>query len=92
MTGQLLMVIGNTIALTCSLSMVMHTLSPACLRSGGKVGSGQTIVSSIVSMALVPPALSPAWHLSWAITALAAVTPANILCGFNTPEAQLSYE
>ncbi|SDJ46625.1 drug resistance transporter, Bcr/CflA subfamily [Ferrimonas sediminum] len=91
MIGQLLMVIGNAIALPCSLAMVMQPYRQQAGAAAAMSGGGQMIASSIISMALVSLGLSQAWHLSLVIVIFAFITLANILRGFNTPEAQLSY-
>ncbi|USD35951.1 multidrug effflux MFS transporter [Ferrimonas sp. SCSIO 43195] len=91
MIGQLLMVIGNAIALPCALAMVMQPYRQQAGAAAAMSGGGQMIASSIISMALVSLGLNQAWHLSLVIAIFAIITLGNILRGFNSPEAQMSY-
>lgn len=83
MIGQLLMILGNGIALPCAQAMVMQPYKKQAGAAAAMSGGGQMIVSSIVSMALVQLGLSQAWHLSIVIVIFAVITLGNILRGFN---------
>lgn len=86
MIGQLLMILGNGIALPCAQAMVMQPYKKQAGAAAAMSGGGQMIVSSIVSMVLVQFGLSQAWHLSIVIVLFAAITLGNILRGFNTEQ------
>ncbi|WP_394147231.1 multidrug effflux MFS transporter [Shewanella atlantica] len=88
MLGQLLMILGNSIALPCVQAMVMQPYRKQAGAAAAMSGGGQMVVSSILSMVLVHLGLSQAWHLSLIIVLFAAITLANVLRGFATPEAQ----
>ena len=60
MIGQLLMILGNGIALPCAQAMVMQPYKKQAGAAAAMSGGGQMIVSSIVSMALVQLGLSQA--------------------------------
>ncbi len=87
MLGQLLMILGNSIALPCVQAMVMQPYKKQAGAAAAMSGGGQMVVSSIVSMVLVHLGLSQAWHLSLIIVVFAAITLSNVLRGFATPEA-----
>ncbi|MFM2587514.1 multidrug effflux MFS transporter [Vibrio sp. TBV020] len=86
MLGQLLMILGNGIALPCAQAMVMQPYKKQAGAAAAMSGGGQMIVSSIVSMALVQLGLSQAWHLSLIIVVFAFVTLTNIIRGFAVTE------
>lgn len=86
MLGQLLMILGNGIALPCAQAMVMQPYKKQAGAAAAMSGGGQMVVSSMVSMALVQLGLSEAWHLSIVIVLFAAVTLANILRGFSSEQ------
>lgn len=86
MIGQLLMILGNGIALPCAQAMVMQPYKKQAGAAAAMSGGGQMVVSSVVSMVLVQLGLSQAWHLSIVIVLFAAVTLGNILRGFNTEQ------
>lgn len=86
MIGQLLMILGNGIALPCAQAMVMQPYKKQAGAAAAMSGGGQMIVSSIVSMVLVQLGLNQAWHLSIVIVLFAAITLGNILRGFNTEQ------
>lgn len=86
MIGQLLMILGNGIALPCAQAMVMQPYKKQAGAAAAMSGGGQMIVSSIVSMVLVQFGLSQAWHLSIVIVLFAAITLGNIVRGFNTEQ------
>lgn len=86
MLGQLLMVLGNAIALPCAQAMVMQPYKKQAGAAAAMSGGGQMVVSSIVSMALVQLGLSQAWHLSLVIVVFATITLTNVLRGFATEQ------
>jgi Bcr/CflA subfamily drug resistance transporter len=86
MLGQLLMILGNAIALPCAQAMVMQPYKKQAGAAAAMSGGGQMVVSSIVSMALVQLGLSQAWHLSLVIVVFATITLTNILRGFSTEQ------
>jgi len=86
MLGQLLMILGNAIALPCAQAMVMQPYKKQAGAAAAMSGGGQMVVSSIVSMALVQLGLSQAWHLSLVIVVFATITLTNILRGFATEQ------
>lgn len=85
MLGQLLMILGNGIALPCAQALVMQPYKKQAGSAAAMSGGGQMITSSIVSLTLVQLGLSQAWHLSIVIALFSAITLANILRGFNAP-------
>ncbi|NOI79649.1 multidrug effflux MFS transporter [Vibrio tubiashii] len=87
MIGQLLMILGNGIALPCAQAMVMQPYKKQAGAAAAMSGGGQMIISSIVSMALVQLGLSQAWHLSIVIVIFAVITLGNILRGFNAVQS-----
>ncbi|KII76426.1 multidrug effflux MFS transporter [Vibrio renipiscarius] len=89
MIGQLLMILGNGIALPCAQAMVMQPFKRHAGAAAAMSGGGQMVVSSLVSMILVQLGLSQAWHLSIVIVVFAAITFANIIRGFNCPEPEM---
>ena len=86
MLGQLLMILGNAIALPCAQAMVMPPYKKQAGAAAAMSGGGQMVVSSIVSMALVQLGLSQAWHLSLVIVVFALITLTNVLRGFTTEQ------
>ncbi|MFZ3422815.1 multidrug effflux MFS transporter [Vibrio harveyi] len=86
MLGQLLMILGNAIALPCAQAMVMQPYKKQAGAAAAMSGGGQMVVSSLVSMALVQLGLSQAWHLSLVIVVFATSTLTNILRGFATEQ------
>ncbi|MFB5139828.1 multidrug effflux MFS transporter [Vibrio diabolicus] len=82
MLGQLLMILGNGIALPCAQAMVMQPYKKQAGAAAAMSGGGQMIVSSLVSLTLVQLGLSQAWHLSIVIVVFAAITLTNIQRGF----------
>ncbi|ENC6709015.1 multidrug effflux MFS transporter [Vibrio harveyi] len=86
MLGQLLMILGNAIALPCAQAMVMQPYKKQAGAAAAMSGGGQMVVSSLVSMALVQLGLSQAWHLSLVIVVFAIITLTNILRGFATEQ------
>ncbi|WP_274879985.1 multidrug effflux MFS transporter [Vibrio harveyi] len=86
MLGQLLMILGNAIALPCAQTMVMQPYKKQAGAAAAMSGGGQMVVSSLVSMALVQLGLSQAWHLSLVIVVFATITLTNILRGFATEQ------
>ncbi|KIP76129.1 multidrug effflux MFS transporter [Vibrio owensii] len=86
MLGQLLMILGNAIALPCAQAMVMQPYKKQAGAAAAMSGGGQMVVSSIVSMALVQLGLSQAWHLSLVIVVFATITLTNVLRGFATEQ------
>ncbi|PQJ42507.1 MFS transporter [Vibrio campbellii] len=86
MLGQLLMILGNAIALPCAQAMVMQPYKKQAGAAAAMSGGGQMVVSSIVSMALVQLGLSQAWHLSLVIVVFALITLTNVLRGFTTEQ------
>ncbi|MEF1335896.1 multidrug effflux MFS transporter [Vibrio rotiferianus] len=86
MLGQLLMILGNAIALPCAQAMVMQPYKKQAGVAAAMSGGGQMVVSSIVSMALVQLGLSQAWHLSLVIVVFALITLTNVLRGFATEQ------
>lgn len=87
MLGQLLMILGNSIALPCVQAMVMLPYKKQAGAAAAMSGGGQMVVSSIVSMVLVNLGLSQAWHLSLIIIIFAVITLINVTRGFSTQEA-----
>lgn len=85
MLGQLLMILGNGIALPCAQALVMQPYKKQAGSAAAMSGGGQMIVSSLVSLTLVQLGLSEAWHLSLVIALFTAITLANILRGFSSP-------
>ncbi|UJF17462.1 multidrug effflux MFS transporter [Vibrio sp. SS-MA-C1-2] len=83
MLGQLLMILGNGIALPCAQAMVMQPYKTQAGVAAAMSGGGQMIVSSIVSLILVQLGLNQAWHLSFIIVIFAFITLSNILRGFD---------
>lgn len=90
MIGQLLMILGNGIALPCAQAMVMQPFKRHAGAAAAMSGGGQMVVSSLVSMLLVQLGLNQAWHLSLVIVLFAAITLSNIIRGFNSPEPQMN--
>lgn len=88
MLGQLLMILGNGIALPCAQALVMLPYKKNAGAAAAMSGGGQMVVSSLVSMGLVQIGLGQAWHLSIVISVFALITLFNITRGFNSPEAQ----
>lgn len=86
MLGQLLMILGNGIALPCAQSMVMQPYKKQAGAAAAMSGGGQMIVSSLVSLTLVQLGLSQAWHLSIVIVVFAAITLTNIQRGFGADQ------
>ncbi|MEF1199145.1 multidrug effflux MFS transporter [Vibrio owensii] len=86
MLGQLVMILGNAIALPCAQAMVMQPYKKQAGAAAAMSGGGQMVVSSIVSMALVQLGLSQAWHLSLVIVVFATITLTNVLRGFATEQ------
>ncbi|MFZ8769840.1 multidrug effflux MFS transporter [Vibrio harveyi] len=86
MLGQLLMILGNAIALPCAQAIVMQPYKKQAGAAAAMSGGGQMVVSSLVSMALVQLGLSQAWHLSLVIVVFATITLTNILRGFATEQ------
>jgi Bcr/CflA subfamily drug resistance transporter len=88
MLGQMLMILGNGIALPCAQAMVMLPYKKQAGAAAALSGGGQMIVSSLVSMGLVQLGLSQPWHLSIVITLFALVTLSNIVRGFRVAQPQ----
>ncbi|PSW18815.1 MFS transporter [Photobacterium sanctipauli] len=89
MLGQLLMILGNGIALPCAQAMVMQPYKKQAGAAAAMSGGGQMIASSIVSMSLVQLGLSQPWHLSIVIAVFALITLSNIIRGFKvSPDVQ----
>ena len=86
MLGQLLMILGNAIALPCAQAMVMQPYKKQAGAAAAMSGGGQMVVSSIISMALVQLGLSQARHLSLVIVVFAIITMTNVLRGFTTEQ------
>ncbi|MCS0415461.1 multidrug effflux MFS transporter [Vibrio diabolicus] len=86
MLGQLLMILGNAIALPCAQAMVMQPYKKQAGAAAAMSGGGQMIVSSLVSLTLVQLGLSQAWHLSIVIVVFAAITLTNIQRGFGAEQ------
>ncbi|MGR5238320.1 multidrug effflux MFS transporter [Vibrio alfacsensis] len=86
MLGQLLMILGNSIALPCAQAMVMQPYKKQAGAAAAMSGGGQMVVSSVVSMALMQLGLSQAWHLSLVIVVFSVITLTNILRGFGTEQ------
>ncbi|MCW8348323.1 multidrug effflux MFS transporter [Vibrio sp. ZSDZ65] len=86
MLGQLLMILGNGIAMPCAQAMVMLPYKKQAGAAAALSGGGQMIVSSIVSMSLVQLGLSKPWHLSIVIAVFAVITLCNIIRGFNVAQ------
>ncbi len=86
MLGQLVMILGNGIALPCAQAMVMLPYKKQAGAAAALSGGGQMVVSSIVSMTLVKVGLSQPWHLAIVIAVFAVVTLSNILRGFNVEQ------
>lgn len=86
MLGQLLMILGNGIALPCAQAMVMQPYKKQAGAAAAMSGGGQMIVSSLVSLTLVQLGLSQAWHLSIVIVVFAAITLTNIQRGFGADQ------
>ncbi len=85
MLGQLLMILGNGIALPCAQALVMQPYKKQAGSAAAMSGGGQMITSSLVSLTLVQLGLSEAWHLSLVIALFTVITLANILRGFSAP-------
>lgn len=92
MLGQLLMILGNGIALPCAQAMVMLPYKKQAGAAAAMSGGGQMVISALVSMTLVQLGLSQAWHLSFVIALFAAVTLSNILRGFDEVERSAAAE
>ncbi len=88
MLGQLMMILGNGIAMPTAQAMVMLPYKKHAGAAAAMSGGGQMVVSSVVSMLLMQLGLSQAWHLSIVITVFTAITFANIIRGFSCPEPQ----
>ena len=86
MLGQLLMILGNGIALPCAQAMVMQPYKKQAGAAAAMSGGGQMIVSSLISLTLVQLGLSQAWHLSIVIVVFAAITLTNIQRGFGAEQ------
>ncbi|HHF2905519.1 TPA: multidrug effflux MFS transporter [Vibrio diabolicus] len=86
MLGQLLMILGNGIALPCAQAMVMQPYKKQAGAAAAMSGGGQMIVSSLVGLTLVQLGLSQAWHLSIVIVVFAAITLTNIQRGFGAEQ------
>ncbi|MDW1813813.1 MFS transporter, partial [Vibrio sp. Vb2362] len=81
MLGQLLMILGNGIALPCAQAMVMQPYKKQAGAAAAMSGGGQMVVSSLVSLTLVQLGLSQAWHLAIVIVIFASLTFTNIQRG-----------
>lgn len=84
MLGQLIMVIGNGLALPCAQSLVMQPYRNRAGTAAALQGGGQMIVSSVVSMSLMQIGLTHVWQLGIVIGLFAVVTHFNIIRGFNS--------
>lgn len=84
MLGQLLMILGNGIALPCAQALVMQPYKKNAGAAAAMSGGGQMVVSSLVSMGLVKLGLGEAWHLSFVIIVFTMITLMNIFRGFNS--------
>lgn len=84
MLGQLLMILGNGIALPCAQALVMQPYKEQAGTAAAMSGGGKMIVSSLVSLTLVQFGLSEAWHLSLVIALFTVITLMNILRGFSS--------
>ncbi|MEZ9232426.1 multidrug effflux MFS transporter [Vibrio amylolyticus] len=88
MLGQLLMILGNGIALPCAQALVMQPYKKNAGAAAAMSGGGQMIMSSMVSMGAVLLGLGQAWHLSLLISLFAVITLANILHGFRCLDSE----
>ncbi|PMJ96385.1 multidrug effflux MFS transporter [Vibrio sp. 10N.261.55.A7] len=88
MLGQLLMILGNGIALPCAQALVMQPYKKNAGAAAAMSGGGQMIMSSMVSMGAVLLGLGQAWHLSLLISLFAVITLANILRGFRCLDSE----
>lgn len=86
MLGQLLMILGNGIALPCAQALVMQPYKKNAGAAAAMSGGGQMIASAIVSMGAVLVGLGQAWHLSLLIMLFAVITLTNIVRGFKVLE------
>ncbi|WP_295895056.1 multidrug effflux MFS transporter [uncultured Vibrio sp.] len=86
MLGQLLMILGNGIALPCAQALVMQPYKKNAGAAAAMSGGGQMIASAIVSMGAVLVGLGQAWHLSLLIMLFAVITLTNIIRGFKVLE------
>ncbi|EME9802361.1 multidrug effflux MFS transporter [Vibrio alginolyticus] len=86
MLGQLLMILGNGIALPCAQAMVMQPYKKQAGAAAAMSGGGQMVVSSLVSLTLVQLGLSQAWHLAIVIVIFASLTFTNIQRGFSAEQ------
>ncbi|CAM2779388.1 multidrug effflux MFS transporter [Vibrio mytili] len=87
MIGQLLMILGNGIALPCAQALVMQPYKDQAGTAAAMSGGGQMVVSAVVSLTLVQLGLSEAWHLSLVIALFTVITLLNILRGFSVSAA-----
>lgn len=83
MLGQMLLIIGNAIALPCAQSLVLQPYKESAGSAAALSGGGQMIVSSIVSVVLVQLGVQQAWHLSLVIAVFAVISLFNIQRGFS---------
>jgi Bcr/CflA subfamily drug resistance transporter len=83
MIGQMILIVGNAIALPCAQALVLQPYEKSAGSAAALSGGGQMIVSSIVSVALVHLGVQEAWHLSIVIALFAVITVANIQRGFS---------
>ncbi|CAH0529695.1 multidrug effflux MFS transporter [Vibrio hippocampi] len=86
MLGQLLMILGNGIALPCAQALVLLPYKKQAGAAAALSGGGQMIASSLVSMTLVALGLSQPWHLALVVVLFAIITLANIIGGFNAKQ------
>ncbi len=88
MLGQLLLVLGNGLAMPCAQAQVMQPYQSRAGAAAALQGGGQMVVSSLVSMALMQLGLSHIWQLGIVIGVFAIITRLNIIRGFNSPVPQ----
>lgn len=83
MLGQMILIVGNAIALPCAQALVLQPYKKSAGSAAALSGGGQMIVSSIVSVLLVQMGVKEPWHLSIVILIFAVITVANIQRGFS---------
>ncbi len=82
MFGQLLMILGNGIALPCAQTMLLQPYKKRAGAAAAMAGGGQMLVSAIVSMGLTQLGLQYTWQLAIVIGFFALITLSNISHGF----------
>ncbi|MDR9828077.1 multidrug effflux MFS transporter [Vibrio sp. FNV 38] len=84
MFGQLLMILGNGIALPCAQMMLLQPYKKQAGAAAAMAGGGQMVISALVSMVLTRLGLQFTWQLAIVITIFALISLVNITRGFRS--------